>query len=181
MGSRRRAFYTLLLTDPDSPGTTEDPSREVRHWLAMNIPGSDVSKGDEVIQYIGAASPMGLHRHIFLVYKQPNGIIEHNEPRASNRYNQNLFPYSDLFLSIIYFSISIINSVNFYDHSRSRWYRVNTSTMDLAEKHNLGDPDFGNFFLAEYDPYTKILHMQLAESHFRYVDYLHYYQFVLHD
>lgn len=53
----------------------------------MNIPESDVSKGDEVVEYIGAGPPKGtgIHRYIYLIYKQPNGKIEHNEPRATNK------------------------------------------------------------------------------------------------
>lgn len=55
--------------------------------LVMNIPESDVEKGDEVFEYIGAGPPAstGLHRYVFLVYKQPNGKIEHNEPRTTNK------------------------------------------------------------------------------------------------
>lgn len=53
----------------------------------MNIPESDVSQGDEVIEYIGAGAPngTGLHRYIYLVYKQPHGKIEHNESRSTNK------------------------------------------------------------------------------------------------
>lgn len=41
-----------------------------------NIPGSDVSKGDVLSDYIGSGPPQGtkLHRYVFLVYKQPNKI-----------------------------------------------------------------------------------------------------------
>lgn len=53
----------------------------------MNIPESDVDKGDEVFEYIGAGPPAnsGVHRYIFFVFKQPNGKIEHNEPRTTNK------------------------------------------------------------------------------------------------
>lgn len=52
------------------------------------IPESAIEKGDEVVGYIGAGPPKntGLHRYVFLVYKQPNGKIEHSENRISNRY-----------------------------------------------------------------------------------------------
>jgi phosphatidylethanolamine-binding protein (PEBP) family uncharacterized protein len=43
-----------------------------RHWVVVNIPGSDVSKGDVLSTYIGAGPPKGtgLHRYVFLVYEQ---------------------------------------------------------------------------------------------------------------
>lgn len=78
--AEKGAYYSLLMFDPDAISTY----REVRHWLVMNIPESMVEKGDEVIMYRGSGPPKGtgIHRYITLVYKQPNGIIEHNEPRS---------------------------------------------------------------------------------------------------
>lgn len=57
--------------------------REVRHWLIMNIPESNIENGDEIIVYRGSGTPKGtgIHRYITLVYKQA-GIIDHNEPRS---------------------------------------------------------------------------------------------------
>lgn len=75
------------MVDPDAPSRTNPKNREYRHWLVMNIPGNDVTKGDEVIGFIGSGAPKhtGLHRYVYLVYKQPNGQIEHTEPRSTNR------------------------------------------------------------------------------------------------
>lgn len=86
--SENGAFYTLLLVDPDAPSRQNPKFREYRHWLVMNIPGLSIDQGDEVIGYIGSGPPKdtGLHRYIFLIYKQPNGIIQHNELRSTNRY-----------------------------------------------------------------------------------------------
>lgn len=67
------------MFDPDSPAEYS----EVRHWLVMNIPESAVENGDEVTAYLGSGTRSGTHRYIFLVYKQPNGRIEHNEPRSA--------------------------------------------------------------------------------------------------
>lgn len=85
--AEKGAYYTLLMSGPDLPSRETPTFAEVRHWLVMNIPESAVDKGDEVIEYIGGAPPedSGLHRLIFLVYKQPNGKIDHDEPRATNR------------------------------------------------------------------------------------------------
>lgn len=81
------AFYTLLMVDPDAPSRRDPKSREYRHWLVMNIPGNKIDEGDEVIGFIGSGPPKrtGLHRYVYLVYKQPNGRIDHEEARSTNR------------------------------------------------------------------------------------------------
>lgn len=75
------------MTDPDASSRSNPDLREIRHWLVMNIPESSIENGDEVIQFIGtgAQKDTGLHRYVFLVYKQKCGKIIHNEPRSSNR------------------------------------------------------------------------------------------------
>lgn len=68
-------LYTVLMTDPDAPAQFS----EFRHWLVVNIPGNDLSKGQTIFDYVGAGPPKrtGIHRYVFLVFKQPN-IIENN-------------------------------------------------------------------------------------------------------
>lgn len=87
--AEKGAYYSLLLVDPDAPSRKSPNNREFRHWLVMNIPESAVAEGDEVIGFVGSGPPKntGLHRYIYLVYKQPNGIIEHDEPRSTNRWD----------------------------------------------------------------------------------------------
>ncbi|XP_055303783.1 protein D1-like isoform X1 [Sitodiplosis mosellana] len=126
----QNAYYTLFMVDPDAPSRENPRNREFRHWLVVNIPGNDVQKGDEVIGFIGSGPPKGtgFHRYVYLVYKQPNGIIQHNEPRSTNRSGAN---------------------------------RAKTSASEFAQRYNLGAPEFGNFYEAQYDAYVDILNAQL--------------------
>ena len=74
------AFYTLVLTDPDAPSRASPTLREWVHWVRVNIPGDNLpcdgeDGGDDLKTYVGAGPPAstGLHRYVFLLYKQPNG------------------------------------------------------------------------------------------------------------
>lgn len=50
-------FYTLAMQDPDAPSRREPSRREFRHWLVINIPGNDVTKGETLWDYIGSGPP----------------------------------------------------------------------------------------------------------------------------
>lgn len=69
-------LYTLAMVDPDAPSRKEPKFREILHFLVANIPGTEVHKGDQLAEYIGSGPPLGtgLHRYIFLLYKQ-NGKL----------------------------------------------------------------------------------------------------------
>lgn len=47
---------------------------------------------------------------------------------------------------------------------RSREHRIKTSAMDLAKKYNLGNPEFGNFYQAQYDEYVDVLQAQTVSK-----------------
>ncbi|XP_015610252.1 protein D2 isoform X2 [Cephus cinctus] len=84
------SFYTLCMTDPDAPSRKEPKFREWHHWLVGNISGNDVSKGEVLSEYIGSGPPpdTGLHRYVFLVYKQP-GKLTFDEKRLTNKSGEN--------------------------------------------------------------------------------------------
>ncbi|XP_055917009.1 protein D3 [Eupeodes corollae] len=79
------ALYTLCMTDPDAPSRKEPKYREWHHWLVGNIPGKDISKGEVLSAYIGSGPPKGtgLHRYVFLVYKQ-SGKLAFDEKKLPN-------------------------------------------------------------------------------------------------
>ncbi|PSN44482.1 OV-16 antigen [Blattella germanica] len=80
------AYYLLCMTDPDAPSRENPEIAQVRHWLVGNIPGNKVDEGETLTAYVGSGPPKdsGLHRYMFLVYKQP-GKITFDEPRIDNR------------------------------------------------------------------------------------------------
>lgn len=49
---------------------------ELVHWLIANIPGDDIIKGESLRDYIGCGPlpDSGLHRYLFVVYKQPGKL-----------------------------------------------------------------------------------------------------------
>ncbi|XP_023947600.1 phosphatidylethanolamine-binding protein homolog F40A3.3 isoform X3 [Bicyclus anynana] len=78
-------FYTLAMTDPDAPSRKEPTFREWHHWLVGNIAGNDVASGDTLSAYIGSGPPpgTGLHRYVYLVYRQPSKL-QFDEERLPN-------------------------------------------------------------------------------------------------
>src|SRR5699024_8480345 len=48
------SLYTVLFTDPDAPSRTMPAFKEVLHWLVVNVPGADLSKGATVMEYAGS-------------------------------------------------------------------------------------------------------------------------------
>ncbi|XP_053616963.1 protein D2-like isoform X2 [Plodia interpunctella] len=89
------SFYTLAMTDPDAPSRTDPKFREWHHWLVGNIPGNNVPAGETLSAYVGSGPPpnTGLHRYVFLVYKQP-GKLNFDEPRLTNTSDKNRGQFS---------------------------------------------------------------------------------------
>lgn len=65
--------YTYLcgsfpIPDPDAPSRKDPKWREWRHWLVVNIPGTEIAKGEVAAVYVGSGPPKGtrLHRYCFL-------------------------------------------------------------------------------------------------------------------
>jgi len=79
------SLYTLTMIDPDAPSRANPEFREILHWMVVNISGNDLNSGTTISGYIGSGPPKdsGLHRYIFLVYKQP-GPVTCDEPRDTS-------------------------------------------------------------------------------------------------
>ncbi|XP_052888364.1 protein D2-like [Anopheles moucheti] len=80
------ALYTLLMADPDAPSRSNPEMRSWKHWVVGNIPGIDVAAGEVLADYVGSGPPQGtgLHRYVFLVYKQQDRVM-FNETVLSSR------------------------------------------------------------------------------------------------
>jgi len=78
------ALYTLVLTTPDCHLTEE--KAEYLHWMIGNIPGSDVSKGTEICDYLQPFPPRGIGycRYVFVLYRQEKVIDFSNYKRPEN-------------------------------------------------------------------------------------------------
>ncbi|KAJ9580133.1 hypothetical protein L9F63_004206 [Diploptera punctata] len=77
------AFYVLSMTDPDVPSRDDHEWREFSHWMVGNILGDKINNGEVITEYVGAGplNGTGLHRYVFMVFKQP-GKINFTEPHA---------------------------------------------------------------------------------------------------
>ncbi|XP_063544068.1 protein D2-like [Cydia strobilella] len=66
-------YYLLAMVDPDAPSREKPKFREWHHWLVGNIHGGDMNKSEVLSDYIGSGPPKGtgLHRYVFLIFKQP--------------------------------------------------------------------------------------------------------------
>ncbi|XP_022845252.1 protein MOTHER of FT and TFL1-like [Olea europaea var. sylvestris] len=86
-GSRGSPNYTLVIVDPDARRPSEPTFREGLHWMVINIPeGADASEGKELMPYMGPQPPSGIHRCVFVAFKQ-KGVLEIVKTRPVERQN----------------------------------------------------------------------------------------------
>ncbi|KAL6905623.1 hypothetical protein ACP4OV_003224 [Aristida adscensionis] len=70
-GDDLRSLFTLVMTDPDVPGPSDPYLREHLHWVVTDIPGTtDASFGREIVPYESPKPNIGIHRFIFVLFKQ---------------------------------------------------------------------------------------------------------------
>jgi len=51
--------FTRDAADPDAPSRADPKFREWHHWCVVNIPGTDISKGQVLSEYVGSGPPKG--------------------------------------------------------------------------------------------------------------------------
>ncbi|XP_065216685.1 protein D3-like [Planococcus citri] len=116
-------LYTVFLTTPDYPtAPNSDKSRQLHHWLLINVQSSDINSGDTVLDYLvpqvvrasnTSNTNRGYARYAFLVYEQPNKFPA---PKIKR------------------------NGLN-----------ASFTIKQFVQKHKLGNPKFGNYFLVNYE------------------------------
>nr|QLM02234.1 mother of FT and TFL1 [Aristolochia ringens] len=85
-------LYTLIMTDPDAPSPSEPNMREWLHWLVVDIPGgADVTKGKELVTYMGPKPPTGIHRYVFALFMQKGPMEGVQVPEARGNFNTRIF------------------------------------------------------------------------------------------
>ena len=77
------------MIDADAPIRGRAFLSPINHWLVVNIPGNDVAAGRVVSRYLESRPPPGggLHRYIFLVYKQATSEIK---PEGVSKFKLNV-------------------------------------------------------------------------------------------
>ncbi|TVU29878.1 hypothetical protein EJB05_21469 [Eragrostis curvula] len=90
-GGDLRSFFTLVMTDPDVPGPSDPYLREHLHWIVTDIPGTtDASFGREVVSYESPKPNIGIHRFIFVLYRQKRRQAM-SPPASRDRFNTRKF------------------------------------------------------------------------------------------
>ncbi|GAA0180356.1 protease inhibitor [Lithospermum erythrorhizon] len=90
-GGDMRSFFTLIMTDPDFPGPSDPYLKEHLHWIVTDIPGTtDSSFGKEIVSYEMPRPNIGIHRYVFVLYKQKRrgSVIS---PLSRDRFNTKKF------------------------------------------------------------------------------------------
>ncbi|XP_021827034.1 CEN-like protein 1 [Prunus avium] len=91
-GEDMRAAYTLIMTDPDFPSPSDPYLREHLHWMVTDIPGTtDASFGRENMEYESPRPVVGIHRYVFLLFKQMRGRETVRGPACRDNFNTRTF------------------------------------------------------------------------------------------
>lgn len=66
------SHHTIMIYDVDAPSSTNPTNSPYLHYLVINIPGNNLSQGQQVIPYMLPSPPIGSgqHRYIVALYRQ---------------------------------------------------------------------------------------------------------------
>ncbi|KAI4378138.1 hypothetical protein MLD38_015663 [Melastoma candidum] len=91
-GDDMREAYTLIMIDPDAPSPSDPYLKEYLHWMVTDIPGStNASFGREVVLYESPRPVVGIHRYIFVLFKQMRGRQSVQVPASRDHFNARRF------------------------------------------------------------------------------------------
>ncbi|KAA3458614.1 CEN-like protein 2 isoform X2 [Gossypium australe] len=76
-GGDMRSFFTLVMTDPDVPGPSDPYLREHLHW--------------EMVNYEMPRPNIGIHRFVFLLFKQKGRQTVRSIPSSRDRFDTRKF------------------------------------------------------------------------------------------
>jgi phosphatidylethanolamine-binding protein (PEBP) family uncharacterized protein len=90
--SQTENYYTLILTDPDFPSRVNPNLRELVHWVVVNIPSNRIEEGKTVLDYVPPAAPYasGLHRYVFILFKQTRICTEEEIQMGKQFYSKRM-------------------------------------------------------------------------------------------
>ncbi|KAL1813822.1 hypothetical protein DCAR_0626198 [Daucus carota subsp. sativus] len=91
-GQDLREAYTLIMTDPDAPSPSDPYLKEHIHWIVTDIPGTtDVSFGREVLSYETPKPVIGIHRYVFVLFKQRGRHAVNGAPSSRDNFSTRCF------------------------------------------------------------------------------------------
>ncbi|KAB2034916.1 hypothetical protein ERO13_D04G100700v2 [Gossypium hirsutum] len=106
-GGDLRTFFTLVMTDPDVPGPSDPYLREHLHWIVTDIPGTtDATFGREVVNYEIPRPDIGIHRFVFVLFKQKRRQVIRSPSSRDNFNTRDFAAENDLGLPVaaVYFN-----------------------------------------------------------------------------
>ena len=69
-------FPLQNLIDPDAPSRSNPVNGEILHWMVINIPGNDISKGEGIVAYRGSGAPQGTGKSfVFIILIEIRSIV----------------------------------------------------------------------------------------------------------
>ncbi|KAL2323091.1 hypothetical protein Fmac_027470 [Flemingia macrophylla] len=91
-GGDLRSFFTLIMTDPDVPGPSDPYLREHLHWMVTDIPGTtNASFGNVLVSYEVPKPNIGIHRFVFVLFKQKRRQCVMTPPSSRDHFNTRKF------------------------------------------------------------------------------------------
>ncbi|KMZ71040.1 Flowering locus T [Zostera marina] len=108
-GTEFVSSYTLVMVDPDAPTPTNPTLREYLHWMVTDIPEStNINFGNEIIPYESPQPSIGIHRIIFVLFRQPSRQLYRSVTNQTRR-NFNTRQFAEMYnlgspSAVIYFN-----------------------------------------------------------------------------